>query len=151
MPPPPPGPPGPPPSLPPDEPSVPDTPARPGWRTVMKRQEPGARRKGKAAAAAAAAAAAPPPPPPHAIEAPRPELPSWAQWRRKHIIYLHPVLQDFTLAPAFNSESQRTTCHPRPHALAGCRTSVFSSGTLWYVLSPLPVSFIRADIDLQDL
>jgi hypothetical protein len=67
-----------------DEPML-DAPARPGWRTVVKRPEPGARRKGKAAAAAAAAAApTPPPPPPPAIEAPRPELPSWAQWRRKH-------------------------------------------------------------------
>src|ERR1700679_1987521 len=83
---PPPGPPGPPPPPPVDE--VPDGPARPGWRTVIKRPEPGARRKGKAAAAAAAAAATPPPPPPPAIEAPRPEqLPSWAQWRRKHAIH----------------------------------------------------------------
>jgi hypothetical protein len=82
---PPPGPPGPPPP-PVDEP-IPDAPARPGWRTVVKRPEPGARRKGKAAAAAAAAAATPPPPPPPAIEAARPEqLPSWAQWRRKRAI-----------------------------------------------------------------
>ena len=89
---PPPGPPGPPPP-PVEEFPVPDAPARPGWRTVIKRPEPGARRKGKAAAAAAAAAAAPPPPPP-AIEAPRPELPSWAQWRRKHAIHLDLTLQD---------------------------------------------------------
>ncbi|KAI0280373.1 hypothetical protein BGY98DRAFT_964089 [Russula aff. rugulosa BPL654] len=61
---PPPGPPGPPPP-PADE--LPDAPARPGWRTVVK--------------PAAAAAAAPPPPPPPAIEAPRPDLPSWAQWK----------------------------------------------------------------------
>ncbi len=85
---PPPGPPGPPPP-PVDEPLVPDEPARPGWRTVIKRPEPGARRKGKAAAAAAAAAAPPPPPPP-AIEAARPELPSWAQWRREHEVHFHP-------------------------------------------------------------
>jgi hypothetical protein len=83
---PPPGPPGPPPPPPPGD-DIPDAPARPGWRTIVKRQEPGARRKGKAAAAAAAAAAAPPPPPPPAIEAPRPDLPSWAQWRRKHTIF----------------------------------------------------------------
>lgn len=74
---PPPGPPGPPAPPPPgDGDEVPDAPARPGWRTVVKRPEPRARRKGKAAAAAAT-----PPPPPPAIEAPRPELPSWAQWR----------------------------------------------------------------------
>ena len=84
---PPPGPPGPPPP-PADE--LPDAPARPGWRTVVKRPEPGARRRGKAAAAAAA----PPPPPPPAIEAPRPDLPSWAQWKRKHAIHLDLTLQD---------------------------------------------------------
>jgi len=88
-------PPGPPPGFPPppvDEPPMPDAPARPGWRTVVKRPEPGARRKGKAAAAAAAAAATPPPPPPPAIEAARPEqLPSWAQWRRKHTILASPA------------------------------------------------------------
>jgi hypothetical protein len=71
----------PPPPMPLDEPPVLE-PARPAWRSVVKRPEPGARRKGKAAAAAAAPT--PPPPPPPAIEAPRPELPSWAQWRRKH-------------------------------------------------------------------
>ena len=80
---PPPGPPGPPGPPPPPGDEVPDAPARPGWRTVVKRPEPRARRKGKAAAAAAT----PPPPPPPAIEAPRPELPSWAQWRRKHAIH----------------------------------------------------------------
>ncbi|KAI9509540.1 hypothetical protein F5148DRAFT_1282823 [Russula earlei] len=77
-------PPGPPPPPPPpvDEPPAPDGPVRGGWRPVHKRPEPGARRKGKAAAAAAAPPL--PPPPPAAIEAPRPELPSWAQWRREH-------------------------------------------------------------------
>jgi hypothetical protein len=61
---------------------MPDAPTRPAWRTVVKRPEPGqGRRRGKATAAAAATP--PPPPPPPAIEAPRPELPSWAQWRRE--------------------------------------------------------------------
>ena len=76
--------PGPPPGPPPpeEEPPAPDGPARPAWRTVIKRPEPGPRRKGKAAAAASPPP--PPPPPPAAIEAPRPELPSWAQWRRTY-------------------------------------------------------------------
>ncbi|KAH9974010.1 hypothetical protein BGW80DRAFT_1458575 [Lactifluus volemus] len=84
MPPPPPGP--PPPPL--DEPPMPEAPARPAWRTVVKRPEPGqGRRRGKAAAAATP----PPPPPPPAIEAPRPELPSWAQWRPNP--HVHPVVK----------------------------------------------------------
>jgi hypothetical protein len=94
--PPPPGPPGLPP--PPDEPPAPEGPAPPAWRTVIKRPEPGARRKGKAAAAAAAAAAAPPPPPPPAIEAPRPDLPSWAQWRPNPNV--HPVVRNVTPSQA---------------------------------------------------
>jgi hypothetical protein len=72
--------PGPPPPPPPPEEEhlAPGGPAPPAWRTVVKRPEPGPRRKGKAAAAPP-----PPPPLPPAIEAPRPELPSWAQWRRE--------------------------------------------------------------------
>jgi hypothetical protein len=85
-------PPGPPPGPAPPLEDMPDVPARPGWRTVVKRPEPGARRKGKAAAAAAAAAAMPPPPPPPAIEAPRPDLPSWAQWRPNP--NLHPAVRE---------------------------------------------------------
>jgi len=81
MPPPPPGPPPPPPM---EEPPMLEGPAPSAWRTVHKRPEPGARRKGKAAAAAT-----PPPPPPPAIEAPRPDLPSWAQWRPNPNV--HPV------------------------------------------------------------
>ncbi|KAI0292874.1 hypothetical protein BC826DRAFT_403219 [Russula brevipes] len=92
---PPPGPPGPPGFPPPgpqdpppmDESLAPEGPARPGWRTVIKRPEPSSRRKGKAAAAAAT----PPPPPPPAIEAPRPEMPSWAQWRPNPNV--HPVVR----------------------------------------------------------
>jgi hypothetical protein len=82
--------PGPPPLPPPldDEPPVPEGPARPAWRSVVKRPEPGARRKGKAAAAAPT----PPPPPPPAIEAPRPDLPSWAQWRREYAFALSFVI-----------------------------------------------------------
>ncbi len=72
----------PPPPPPEEEPPALDGPARPAWRTVVKRPEPGPRRKGKAAAPAAAPT--PPPPPPPALEAPRPDLPSWAQWRREH-------------------------------------------------------------------
>ncbi len=72
----------PPPPPPPEEDFLaPEGPARPAWRTVVKRPEPGQRRKGKAAAAAPPP---PPPPPPPVMEAPRPELPSWAQWRREH-------------------------------------------------------------------
>ncbi|KAI0258583.1 hypothetical protein BC834DRAFT_64579 [Gloeopeniophorella convolvens] len=74
-----------PPPPPPEEPPALDGPARPAWRTVVKRPEPGARRKGKAAAAPPP----PPPPPPPAIEAPRSELPSWAQWRPNPNV--HPV------------------------------------------------------------
>ena len=144
---PPPGPPGPPPPPPPAD-EVPE-PARPGWRTVVKRPEPGARRKGKAAAAAAAT---PPPPPPPAIEAPRPELPSWAQWRRKHahsFSDLRPGSLLITGTPAFYSKSQRTTCRSRTPALPGCRTGASPSGTLWYFCPCLSSSFIRTDIYLQ--
>lgn len=70
-----------------DEPPAPEAPARPAWRSVVKRPEPGPRRKGKAAAAAPP----PPPPPPPAMEAPRPELPSWAQWRPNPNV--HPVVR----------------------------------------------------------
>jgi hypothetical protein len=49
---------------------APAAPARPAWRTVHKRPP----RKEKKAAIAAA--------PAPAIEAPKPELPAWAQWRR---------------------------------------------------------------------
>ncbi|KAH9993337.1 hypothetical protein BJV74DRAFT_884448 [Russula compacta] len=72
-----------------DEAPIPDAPARPGWRVVHKRPEPSAtRRKGKAAAPAPA----PPPPPPPVMEAPRPELPSWAQWRPNPNV--HPVVRE---------------------------------------------------------
>ena len=103
-------PPGPPPPPVMEEPPMPEGPAAPAWRTVHKRPEPGARRKGKAAAAAAAAAAAPPPPPPPAIEAPRPELPSWAQWRRKHALIFFPETLLMAPGPFFCSESQRSPC-----------------------------------------
>lgn len=94
-------PPGPPPGLPPGGPPLPpggpledepEAPARPGWRTLHKRPEPGpgGRRKGKAPAHAPAPTPPPPPPPP-AIEAPRPELPSWAQWKPNPNV--HPVVR----------------------------------------------------------
>ncbi|KAI9429059.1 hypothetical protein H4582DRAFT_1029319 [Lactarius indigo] len=87
--------PGPPPPPPPaEEAPAPDGPTRPAWRTVVKRPEPGPRRKGKAAAAAPP----PPPPPPPAIEAPRPELPSWAQWRPNPNV--HPVVRGPTPSQA---------------------------------------------------
>lgn len=124
---PPPGPPGPPP---PPVDDVPDAPARPGWRTVVKRPEPGARRKGKAAAAAAAAAATPPPPPPPAIEAPRQELPSWAQWRRKHAIQSTQDLLLITGAPAFLQQIPTYNLlfvAPRPRRLSYRRLPVRDS------------------------
>jgi hypothetical protein len=52
-------------------------------------------------------------------------------------------------SPAFYSKPQHTTCCSRPPALAGCRAAASPSGTLWYVLSLLSSSFIRADIYLQ--
>jgi len=116
---PPPGPPGPPPPPPPADEVL--EPARPGWRTVIKRPEPGARRKGKAAAAAAAT---PPPPPPPAIEAPRPELPSWAQWRRKHahsFSDLRPGSLLITEAPGFLQQIPTynlSFANPRPPRLS---------------------------------
>ncbi len=143
--PPPPGPPGPPPGPPPglpplgDEPPAPE-PARPGWRTVVKRPEP--RRKGKAAAAP------PPPPPPPAIEAARPELPSWAQWRRKHALQFDTPQGNFVLIyPAFYSKSEFTACCPWPHALAGRCPGASPSGPLWCVCPCVVFQvFIRADI-----
>ena len=140
---PPPGPPPGPPPPPPDEPPMPDAPARPGWRTVIKRPEPGARRKGKAAAAAAAAAATPPPPPPPVIEAPRPELPSWAQWKRKHTDPTCSEIFTDHCPLAFYSQSQLTTCCSRPSALPGCHTGASPPGTLWYFYPfRVPVSFV---------
>ena len=53
-------------------------PAKPGWRTVHKRAE----RKEKALAKMAPPAPMPVPAP-HP-ESPRPNLPAWAQWRRKY-------------------------------------------------------------------
>ena len=83
-----------------EEPPAPGGPAPPAWRTVVKRPEPGQRRKGKAAATPAPA---PPPPLPAAIEAPRPELPSWAQWRREYAFcfwHFVVVVADDGIAPA---------------------------------------------------
>ncbi|KAI0305118.1 hypothetical protein B0F90DRAFT_1701450 [Multifurca ochricompacta] len=103
-----------PPPPPPEEPPAPEGPARPAWRTVIKRPEPsaGGRRKGKAAAAAAPPPAPPPPPP--AIEAPRPELPSWAQWRPNPNV--HPVVRGPTPSQAVMQAPPRQglfgTCSP---------------------------------------
>ena len=73
---PPPGSPEPPPAAPPPEPA-PSGPARPAWRVVHKRPERTGHGKKKAGAGAS------PAPPPAAIEAPKPDLPAWAQWRRE--------------------------------------------------------------------
>ncbi|KAH9077816.1 hypothetical protein EDB83DRAFT_2636362 [Lactarius deliciosus] len=73
--------PGPPPPPPAEEPLALDGPARPAWRTVIKRGR----------ARPPQPPRLPPPPPPPAIEAPRPELPSWAQWRPNPNV--HPVVR----------------------------------------------------------
>lgn len=72
---PPPGSPGPPAAPPPEE--APAGPARPAWRVVHKRPERTGHGKKKASAGASPAA------PQAAIEAPKPDLPAWAQWRRE--------------------------------------------------------------------
>lgn len=99
--------PGPPPGPPPleEEHPVPEGPARPAWRTVVKRPEPGPRRKGKAAATATPPP--PPPPPPAAMEPPRPELPSWAQWRREYAFVL-----SFVIFPADDGIAANPNVHP---------------------------------------
>jgi hypothetical protein len=128
-----PGPPGPPgPQDPMDESLAPEGPARPGWRTVIKRPEPSSRRKGKAAAAAAAP---PPPPPPPAIEAPRPEMPSWAQWRREHSNRSLTALGLLLMGLEFRSEPQCPPCGPWSAAVAGRGGASSSSGSLWWVAS----------------
>ncbi|CCL99379.1 uncharacterized protein FIBRA_01397 [Fibroporia radiculosa] len=68
---------------PPPPPALPEGPARPGWRTVNKREE--RRQKAKAKAL-------PPPEPVQAIpEPPAPNLPAWAQWKPNPLLSPQPL------------------------------------------------------------
>ncbi|KAH9996223.1 hypothetical protein BJV77DRAFT_1059446 [Russula vinacea] len=66
-----------------------------------RRQTPRARRAAKGQGCGCGSSSSchpPPPPPPPAIEAPRPDLPSWAQWRPNPNV--HPVVRNATPSQA---------------------------------------------------
>ncbi|KAH9924977.1 uncharacterized protein BXZ73DRAFT_79110 [Epithele typhae] len=60
-------------------------PARPGWRTVYKRED---RRAKKAKALPAPASPAPPPPP---VMPPHHDMPAWAQWKPNPLLSPAPI------------------------------------------------------------
>jgi hypothetical protein len=129
-----------------DEPPAPEAPARPAWRSVVKRPEPGPRRKGKAAAAAPP----PPPPPPPAMEAPRPELPSWAQWRREYAFILPFVIVLTDSGSAANPNVHPVVRGPTPSSQAVVQAPPPRQG-LFGACSPRCLCFSSILTHTQDL